>query len=479
MGNLLGAPITKKETHRGLTTKEKLQYGVSSMQGWRVHMEDAHICQPELYAEERIIESDGSIEEDSNSNSDTENGKKKKVKIGKKKNSKKAKNNSSSSPQSGYQRIQLPGHALFAVFDGHGGSFAANYSGSNMCRILSRQRMFVKYARYVEEQQTKRGIFSSSSVTPQERAKRNREGQECLEIALRDAFVEMDKEIMREVLGVGNECSDMPYGNDKMNNNSQTSSDVTKEGKDSGNLSTQKNIPNDEEDSGTTAVVVLVTPQWIVCANAGDSRAIYSKNKHHPVPLSYDHKPDDEAEERRIKDGGGFVSNGRVEGDLAVSRGLGDFRFKVRDTVLAGISCYYNSDSKPSTDMTNIIPDDQKVSSVPDIIVQNRNADQDEFIIVACDGIWDVQSNKECTEMVASIFKGGESDIGLICEEVLDVCLLKGSKDNMTTLIVKMKAQKNGKGGGVKQRRQLREQAIQKQEEEKKKKMAKNNHNSS
>merc|ERR1712238_456604 len=233
------------------------------------------------------------------------------------------------------------------------------------CRILSRQRMFVKYARYVEEQQTKRGMFSSSSVTPQERAKRNREGQECLKIALRDAFVEMDKEIMREVIGVGNECSDMPYGNDKMNNNSQTSGDVTKEGEDSGNLSTHKNIPN-------------------------------------------------EAEERRIKDGGGFVSNGRVEGDLAVSRGLGDFRFKVRDTVLAGISCYYNSDSKPSTDMTNIIPDDQKVSSVPDIIVQNRNADQDEFIIVACDGIWDVQSNKECTEMVASIFKGGESDIGLI-----------------------------------------------------------------
>ena len=51
MGNLLGAPITEKETKGGKTT-DGMSYGLSSMQGWRIHMEDAHICQTELYTEQ-------------------------------------------------------------------------------------------------------------------------------------------------------------------------------------------------------------------------------------------------------------------------------------------------------------------------------------------------------------------------------------------------------------------------------------------
>ena len=80
----------------------------------------------------------------------------------------------------------------------------------------------------------------------------------------------------------------------------------------------------------------MVTPKWIVCTNAGDSRAVYSRSNHRAVPLSYDHKPEDEDEERRIREAGGYVSGGRVEGDFAVSRGLGDYRFKDLDAVLSG-----------------------------------------------------------------------------------------------------------------------------------------------
>ena len=66
MGNLLATPITDKETHVGITIDEMtstsssspdgggLQFGISSMQGWRVHMEDAHIAQPFLYAERPV-----------------------------------------------------------------------------------------------------------------------------------------------------------------------------------------------------------------------------------------------------------------------------------------------------------------------------------------------------------------------------------------------------------------------------------------
>ena len=177
---------------------------------------------------------------------------------------------------------------------------------------------------------------------------------------------------------------------------------------------------DDEGDSGTTACVVLVTPDWIVCANAGDSRSVCSKSGNRAVPLSYDHKPDDEEEERRIRAAGGYVAGGRVEGDLAVSRGLGDFRFKSMVTVCAGAHSATNNNNEQGSggDRVTMAPGEQKVSSIPDIIVQNRNAEHDEFIIVACDGIWDVQSNNEFITEVAGLFQEGESDLGLLCEEV-------------------------------------------------------------
>jgi serine/threonine protein phosphatase PrpC len=150
--------------------------------------------------------------------------------------------------------------------------------------------------------------------------------------------------------------------------------------------------------------------------------------------LSYDHKPEDEDEERRIREAGGFVSGGRVEGDLAVSRGLGDFRFKDMHVVLSGSRgenrdrrevTFGNNDSHDDADevvdaipLPACKPSEQKVSPVPDIIVQNRDGDEDEFVVIACDGIWDVQTNQECVQMVADIFSEGESDIGLVCEEV-------------------------------------------------------------
>jgi serine/threonine protein phosphatase PrpC len=172
-----------------------------------------------------------------------------------------------------------------------------------------------------------------------------------------------------------------------------------------------------------------LTSEWIICANAGDSRSVISRLGNKAVPLSYDHKPDDEPEERRIRAAGGYVAGGRVEGDLAVSRGLGDFRFKSLPVVMqvpfSGIQPQENGDAamdggdhgarRPAV-VTK--PGEQKVSPVPDIIVQTRNATQDEFLIVACDGIWDVQTNYEAVQSVAEIFKEGESNLGLVCEEV-------------------------------------------------------------
>ena len=78
-----------------------------------------------------------------------------------------------------------------------------------------------------------------------------------------------------------------------------------------------------EDFAGCTANVCLATQSDIFVANVGDSRCVASC-KGRAVPLSYDHKPDDNAEHHRIKKAGGFVSRGRVNHALNISRSLGD-----------------------------------------------------------------------------------------------------------------------------------------------------------
>lgn len=65
---------------------------------------------------------------------------------------------------------------------------------------------------------------------------------------------------------------------------------------------------------GTTACVVLITPDAFYCANAGDSRAVLCQTVKRAVPLSEDHKPDLPEETRRIQAAGHFVSEERVDG---------------------------------------------------------------------------------------------------------------------------------------------------------------------
>lgn len=86
--------------------------------------------------------------------------------------------------------------------------------------------------------------------------------------------------------------------------------------------------------SGCTSVVACVTPNFIICANAGDSRCVMGTGGI-TKPLSEDHKPTDEGEKMRIEAAGGSVSWKRVDGDLAVSRALGDFQYKTRSDLPA------------------------------------------------------------------------------------------------------------------------------------------------
>ncbi|XP_028405712.1 probable protein phosphatase 2C T23F11.1 isoform X2 [Dendronephthya gigantea] len=187
-------------------------------------------------------------------------------------------------------------------------------------------------------------------------------------------------------------------------------------------LSIDEDMQNDsdlkDDMAGSTAIVVVIKDGKIFCGNVGDSRSVASV-RGNVQELSYDHKPSNDEETRRIVAAGGWVEFNRVNGNLALSRALGDFCFKKNVQKSA---------------------EEQIVTAWPDVIIRDLTSDH-EFIVLACDGIWDVLSNEEVVDFVrCRIAQGMKPD--MICEELLTRCLAPDCDmgglgcDNMTVILV-------------------------------------------
>uniref|UniRef100_A0A8B9SNM4 Protein phosphatase, Mg2+/Mn2+ dependent 1A n=1 Tax=Anas platyrhynchos TaxID=8839 RepID=A0A8B9SNM4_ANAPL len=127
-----------------------------------------------------------------------------------------------------------------------------------------------------------------------------------------------------------------------------------------------------------------------------------------------DHKPSNPLEKERIQNAGGSVMIQRVNGSLAVSRALGDFDYK----------CVHGKG-----------PTEQLVSPEPEVYEIERSEEDDQFIILACDGIWDVMGNEELCDFVRSRLEVTD-DLEKVCNEIVDTCLYKGSRDNMSVILI-------------------------------------------
>ncbi|KAL6046145.1 PPM-type phosphatase domain-containing protein [Balamuthia mandrillaris] len=157
--------------------------------------------------------------------------------------------------------------------------------------------------------------------------------------------------------------------------------------------------------SGTTAIVSVILGNKMYVANVGDSRAVSYKNGK-VIRVSLDHKPDLPEEEKRIRNLGGFVSpNGRVVGMLAVSRAFGDI----------DLQPFVSAD--PFVDVYDI-------------------SDPPDFLIMACDGVWDVISDETACEIVAS-----EPDLVRAAMKLRDLAYLFGSQDNISVVLLRFKAE--------------------------------------
>lgn len=92
----------------------------------------------------------------------------------------------------------------------------------------------------------------------------------------------------------------------------------------------EPSIDGKEFLAGCTAVVALIKDQKLYVSNAGDSRCVLGKNKN-AVEMSHDHKLDHQAELDRIIHAAGREDNGRVMGNLNLSRCIGDLEYKKND----------------------------------------------------------------------------------------------------------------------------------------------------
>ena len=151
-------------------------------------------------------------------------------------------------------------------------------------------------------------------------------------------------------------------------------------------------------------------------ANAGDCRAVLSR-KGRAVELSTDHTASLPEEQERIVRAGGWVHGGRLHGVLAVSRAFGDVEHKVLKE-----KCW----ERPYT-ADPLIPD-------PDVRVEPLRAD-DEFLVMACDGLWDVLSSQQAVNFVRRrlVLHG---DVGKAAHELVQKALRLYSHDNVSAVIV-------------------------------------------
>ncbi|KAJ6252638.1 hypothetical protein M0813_14010 [Anaeramoeba flamelloides] len=154
------------------------------------------------------------------------------------------------------------------------------------------------------------------------------------------------------------------------------------------------------EISGSTAIIILIVDNRIFCGNIGDSRSVLCRNNN-PVRMSVDHKPYLPQERERITKSGGVVTEDlRINSGLAVSRAFGDLHYQ------------------------------PYVSSCP-FVSRFRIQKNDRYIILACDGVWDVMSDQQAIKIVLETKDPIKAAI-----RIKNYAMYLGSSDNISVVVI-------------------------------------------
>ncbi|GMI92845.1 DNA-binding protein phosphatase 1 [Hibiscus trionum] len=162
--------------------------------------------------------------------------------------------------------------------------------------------------------------------------------------------------------------------------------------------------------SGATALVALVLGRMLVVANAGDCRAVLCR-RGKAIEMSRDHKPMCNRERRRIEASGGSVYDGYLNGQLNVARALGDWHME-------GMK---GADGGP-------------LSAEPELMTADLT-EEDEFLIIGCDGLWDVFRSQNAVDFARRRLQE-HNDPAMCSKDLVDEALKRKSGDNLTVIVV-------------------------------------------
>ncbi|KAK8117702.1 uncharacterized protein PG998_005983 [Apiospora kogelbergensis] len=256
-------------------------------------------------------------------------------------------------------------NGYFAIFDGHAGTFAADWCGKKLHILLE-------------------DIIKRNPNVP-------------IPELLDQTFTSVDNQL--EKLPLKNSGCTAAVAVLRWEDRPPKATDASKskDGKSEDN-DTSNAIP---ESAHAKLKPTAARQRVLYTANVGDARIILCRNGK-ALRLSYDHKGSDENEGKRIANAGGLILNNRVNGVLAVTRALGDTYMK--DLVTG----------HPYTTETVI------------------QAEMDEFIIIACDGLWDVCSDQEAVDLIRE-----SSDPSAAAKQLVDHALARFSTDNLSCMVVR------------------------------------------
>ncbi|MCQ2819325.1 MAG: protein phosphatase 2C domain-containing protein [archaeon] len=164
--------------------------------------------------------------------------------------------------------------------------------------------------------------------------------------------------------------------------------------------------------SGTTCVIIFIIGKKIICANAGDSRAIMisksKDNKYSVKALSRDHKPEIETERKRIEAKGGALERYVIDGEE-----IGPIRVWVKGEGYPGLAM--------SRSIGDLVASQVGVTPDPEIFEYDLEEDN-KYIVLATDGIWDYLPNEKVMEIGEEYYEEGQ------CEEYCKTLVKEAAK---------------------------------------------------
>ncbi|KAI1451116.1 PP2C-domain-containing protein [Annulohypoxylon stygium] len=285
--------------------------------------------------------------------------------------------------ESGSQEMVETDNGYFAIFDGHAGTFAADWCGKKLHLILEetiRRNPNVPIPELLD--QTFTNVDAQLEALPLKNSG-------CTAAI---AVLRWEDRVPSSSSATGSQAI-APAAAAA----TKAEASKAKDGK-SENVGTNSVIP---ESAHARLKSAAVRQRVLYTANVGDARIVLCRAGK-ALRLSYDHKGNDENEGKRIANAGGLILNNRVNGVLAVTRALGDTYMK--DLVTG----------HPYTTETVIQPE------------------VDEFIIIACDGVWDVCSDQDAVDLIRD-----EQNPITASKKLVDHSLARFSTDNLSCMIVR------------------------------------------